>query len=147
MYLAKPHRIEADSIAEFYLCEDVFISLRLRISRNTWQLVEESETHAFLPNWRDPACPIARQTRRNRRILSWSGSPATVRAVTAPPFFSFGHDQPSSPPNLCESRRRRLSLKGGWRAVAHDAHNQKRRLGRDAVRPGLAEHLRPTIWR
>jgi hypothetical protein len=54
MNLAKPHRIEADSIAEFYLCEDVFISLRLRISGSTWQLVEESETHAFLPNWRVP---------------------------------------------------------------------------------------------
>jgi hypothetical protein len=27
MNLAKPHRIEADSIAELYLCDDVFISL------------------------------------------------------------------------------------------------------------------------
>jgi hypothetical protein len=34
--LAKPRGIEADSIAELYLCDDVFISLRLRISGSAW---------------------------------------------------------------------------------------------------------------
>src|SRR5580693_2049054 len=67
MNLTEPRRIEADSIAEFYLCDDVFISLRLRISGSARQLVEESETHAFLPRSlirAIPRHPIACRTRR-----------------------------------------------------------------------------------
>src|SRR5262249_11747946 len=60
------------SIAEFYLCDDVFISLSLRISVSARQLVEESETHAFLPSFliraipRHPiACQAPRMDRHN----------------------------------------------------------------------------------
>ena len=59
--------MEADSIAELYLCDDVFIPLRLRISGSARQLVEESETHAFLPSSlirAIPRHPIACRARR-----------------------------------------------------------------------------------
>src|SRR5205085_2099162 len=62
---------------ELNLCDDVFISLRLRISGSARQLVEESETHAFLPRFSlgRSHVPIARRTRRvdrqqPRRTLS-----------------------------------------------------------------------------
>ena len=99
-------------------------------------------------------------TRRRRGVV----------AIRAP-----GRPGQASPPNFCESWRRRLSLKGDGKqrvemtavadddpfrearivslladpvdidagreqvcaSVAHDAHDQKRRLGRNAVRPGL----------
>src|SRR5438309_11969580 len=45
------NHVEADGIAELYLCDDVLISLRLRVSGSARQLVEESEMHAFLPRF------------------------------------------------------------------------------------------------
>jgi hypothetical protein len=58
--LAEPRRIKADSISELYLYDDVFISLSLRISVSARQLVEESETHAFLPSFLIRAIRITR---------------------------------------------------------------------------------------